>query len=116
VLEGTTLRILRIQDHLRRMGLGAEFVRRLISMKSVEAVDVRPGHYGMIGVLSDRESREAQRMLECVLKRANRIQRSRSETAQRMARHKQMLRKEAWQAGGGIDEATGDAATTTRTD
>jgi hypothetical protein len=112
VLEGATLRVLRIQDHLRRMGLGAEFVRRLIMKRRVEAVDVRKGHYGVVGVLGERESREAQRRLECVLARANRIHRERSETASRIARHKQMSRRAAPEAGdgSGLAGSTGQSA------
>ncbi|MET0225351.1 MAG: hypothetical protein ABW187_02820, partial [Dokdonella sp.] len=56
VLDGGTLRLLRVQDHLRRMGLGAEFMRRLASR--IEAVDVRAGAYGDAGIATPREAVE----------------------------------------------------------
>src|SRR5690606_13770454 len=39
VLSGGTLRLLRIQDHLRRLGLATEFMRLLINRDAIRAVD-----------------------------------------------------------------------------
>jgi hypothetical protein len=62
VVEGRTLRLLRVQDHLRRMGLGAEFMRRLAAR--IDAVDVRAGSYGEGGIATPREAAEFKTYLE----------------------------------------------------
>jgi hypothetical protein len=49
-LAGNTLRLLRVQDHVRRMGLAGAFMRLLIDQCPIENVDIRSGHYGLAGV------------------------------------------------------------------
>jgi len=78
VIEGTTVRVLRVQDHLRRMGLGAEFVRRVLARFEVQDVDIRPGHYGIAGVVTTREARQSQQEIDALVRRQQRLRRARS--------------------------------------
>ncbi|MGH8075846.1 MAG: hypothetical protein ACREPE_00775, partial [Lysobacter sp.] len=42
-----SLVMMRVQDHVRRLGLGAEFMQRIITgCPDLTGVNVRPGHYG----------------------------------------------------------------------
>ncbi|GMV27917.1 MAG: hypothetical protein AMXMBFR59_00420 [Rhodanobacteraceae bacterium] len=56
VVDGTTLRALRNQDHLRALGRGSEFIRLLLARVQVCHVEIRAGHYGPVGVVSLREA------------------------------------------------------------
>ncbi len=78
VIDGTTVRVLRVQDHLRRMGLGAEFVRRVLARFEVHDVDIRAGHYGIAGVVTTREARQSQREIDALVRRQQRLRRARS--------------------------------------
>jgi hypothetical protein len=63
-LSGDTLRLLRIQDHVRQLGLGAEFMRLLMSRVPIERVDIRSGHYGFDGICRNRTARDIAAQLE----------------------------------------------------
>lgn len=84
-LSGTTLRMLRVQDHVRRLGLGAEFMRLLIEHEPVDRVDIRSGHYGLAGVCRNRVAREIAEHLEALRLRALKRRRARND-AKRSAR------------------------------
>ena len=86
-----TLRLLRIQDHLRRLGLATEFVRLLINRQRVAAVDIRGGYYGAGGVCRNRVAARVQGWLEDALALARRRKRARrgASNAARAARHAQ---------------------------
>jgi hypothetical protein len=70
--------VLRVQDHLRRMGLGAEFMRLLIAQREVRGVDIRPGHYGLAGIVTKREAEESDAELDAMLRRQRRTRQSQS--------------------------------------
>jgi hypothetical protein len=78
VIDGTNLRVLRVQDHLRRMGLGAEFMRLLTAQREVRGVDIRPGHYGLLGVVTKREAEESATELDAMLRKQRRTRQSQS--------------------------------------
>ncbi|MCW5581105.1 MAG: cytochrome b/b6 domain-containing protein [Luteimonas sp.] len=80
-LSGGTLRLLRIQDHVRRLGLASEFMRLLINRSVVEGVDIRGGHYGLGGVCRNRRAAQVQAWLESVLALAHKRQRARNDAA-----------------------------------
>jgi hypothetical protein len=84
-LSGTTLRMLRVQDHVRRLGLGAEFMRQLIEREQIDEVDIRGGHYGLVGVCRNRTAREIAEHLEALRLRALKRKRARND-AKRGAR------------------------------
>jgi hypothetical protein len=87
-LAEDTLRLLRIQDHVRRLGLASEFMRLLINRQAISAVDIRGGYYGVGGVCRNRVAARLQRWLLDVLAQARRRQRARreAESAARAAR------------------------------
>ncbi len=60
VLDRGVLRVLRIQDHLRKLGLGAEFMDQLLALVEVGAVELRNGDYGLVGTVSPREAAALQ--------------------------------------------------------
>lgn len=76
VLDGTVLRTLRVQDHLRKLGLGAEFMRLLLAHVHVARVEIHPGHYGPVGVLSAREAAALQGEIEALRQQALRHRRA----------------------------------------
>lgn len=76
VVDGTTLRALRIQDHLRTLGLGSEFMRLLLARVHVSHVEIRPGHYGPVGVVSMREAIALQADIEALREQALRHRRA----------------------------------------
>ncbi|HRQ63494.1 MAG TPA: hypothetical protein PKZ76_01280 [Xanthomonadaceae bacterium] len=63
-IAGGTLVFFRIRDHLRRMGLGTEFMRRLIAQRRIAEVAIRAGHYGAVGVLTNTEAQKLIEQLE----------------------------------------------------
>lgn len=67
VMAAGTLRLLRVQDHMRRLGLATEFMRLLINRHAVAAVDIRSGYYGLDGVCLDRHARRLQQWLQRTL-------------------------------------------------
>ncbi len=69
-MSGTRLRMFRIQDHLRKLGLGAEFMRLLLARQKVDGVAIGPGHYGAVGVLTRHAARELEGRLEDLRRRA----------------------------------------------
>lgn len=81
VMAGGTLRLLRIQDHVRRIGLATEFLRLLINRHAIEAVDVRGGYYGLGGVCRNRRAAQVQAWLDDALQLARRRQRARIDAA-----------------------------------
>ncbi len=89
--EGT-LRLLRIQDHVRRLGLATEFLRLLLNRQVVDAVDIRGGWYGLGGVCRNRTAARVQDWLEDALALARQRRRARSEAvnAARQARRAAM--------------------------
>lgn len=95
-LSGTTLRLLRVQDHVRRMGLGAEFMRLLIERPAtvVEVVDVRGGHYGLAGICRNRVAADVTRRLEALRTSALRRRQERND-ARRRARAARPRREDA---------------------
>lgn len=70
IVVGTTLRVLRVQDHLRKLGLGAEFMRLLVARAELRNVDVASGHYGVVGVVTHRDAAALQAELEKLLQQA----------------------------------------------
>ena len=76
VVDGGTLRVLRIQDHLRNLGLGAEFMRLLLARVRVTAADVRSGHYGPVGIVSARDAAALQAEIEALRQQALRHRRA----------------------------------------
>ncbi|MEO8671962.1 MAG: hypothetical protein ABI411_11655 [Tahibacter sp.] len=79
VVEGTSLRVLRVQDHLRKMGLGAEFMRRLIASVKVLDVEIRSGHYGAVGVYTNRDAQSLQNDLAKLLQQTRKHRQARNE-------------------------------------
>lgn len=79
VVVGGSLRLLRVQDHLRGLGLGAEFIRRLLSQVKIEHVEIRPGHYGVVGACGKRRAKYYQGRLEEWLQMARKHLRSRDD-------------------------------------
>ena len=80
-LSGGTLRLLRIQDHVRRLGLASEFMRLLINRSAVGAVDIRGGYYGLGGVCRNRRAEKIQGWLESALALALKRQHARNDAA-----------------------------------
>ena len=64
IICGQYLRLLRVQDHVRRMGLAGVFMRLLMDQCPIENVDIRSGHYGLAGVCRSRTAREVAERLE----------------------------------------------------
>src|SRR5690606_24730322 len=95
--EGT-LRLLRIQDHVRRLGLATEFLRLLINRQVVDAVDIRGGWYGRGGVCRNRTATRVRLWLEDALALARRRQRARID-AVHAARQDRRARRRAPPAG-----------------
>jgi hypothetical protein len=62
--------VLRVQDHLRKLGLGAEFMRLLVARAELRNVDVGSGHYGVIGVVTHRDAAALRAELEKLLQQA----------------------------------------------
>lgn len=81
VVSGRTLRLLRVQDHVRRLGLATEFMRLLINRHVVTAVDIRGGHYGIGGICLDRHARRLQAWLQRTLALARHRHQARSDAA-----------------------------------
>src|SRR5690606_13484062 len=81
VVSGRTLRLLRVQDHVRRLGLATEFMRLLINRHVVTAVDIRGGHYGIGGICLDRHARRLQAWLQRTLALARPRDQARPEAA-----------------------------------
>lgn len=75
VVDGRVLRVLRIQDHLRKLGLGAEFMRRLLEQVAVAEVAVREGDYGPAGALTARDAAAVQEAVETIWRREARRRR-----------------------------------------
>ena len=101
-LSGGTLRLLRIQDHVRRLGLASEFMRLLISRSAIEAVDIRGGYYGLGGVCRNRRAAQVQAWLEGVLALAHKRRRARNDAAR--------ARREAHRARLAAERAIDDPA------
>lgn len=80
VLADDTLRLLRVQDHVRRLGLGAEFMRLLMDRVPIEAMDIRSGHYGLDGVCRNRTAREIAGQLEALRLLAIKRKRARNDS------------------------------------
>ncbi|WP_149195098.1 hypothetical protein [Luteimonas suaedae] len=78
VLSGGTLRLLRVQDHLRRMGLATEFMRLLASRQRIDAVEVSPGYYGAAGVWRSGAARRVNDWLRGLLLQTGKRHRERS--------------------------------------
>ena len=70
VIDGTTLRMLRVQDHLRRMGLGLEFMRGLLKVHGVDRIEVKHGFYGPVGRLTEKEALASSAYLAGLLSKA----------------------------------------------
>jgi hypothetical protein len=69
-----------VQDHVRQMGLGAEFMRLLMDRVPVDAVDIRSGHYGLDGVCRNRTAREIAGQLETLRLLALKRKRARNDS------------------------------------
>ncbi len=79
-LAGNTLRLLRVQDHVRRMGLAGTFMRLLIDQCPIENVDIRSGHYGLAGVCRNRTARDVAERLETLRRLALKHKRARNDS------------------------------------
>ena len=110
VLAGNTLRLLRVQDHVRQLGLGAEFMRLLTDRLPVEAIDVRSGHYGLDGVLRNRTARDITRQLETLRLLALKRKRARNDSTRgkRIANRQRIRAAPLPAAGHAEDERTED--------
>jgi hypothetical protein len=80
-LSGNSLRLLRVQDHVRGLGIGAEFMGLLIDQHIIRQVDVRAGYYGLAGICRNRTAREIADQLEVMRLRALKIKRARNDSA-----------------------------------
>lgn len=80
VLGERQLRLLRVQGHLRHLGLGTEFMRILLQREPVEGVDIRGGYYGLAGVCRNRVARELGAYLRDMLERTRRRRDARHES------------------------------------
>lgn len=80
-LSGNDLRLLRVQDHVRGLGIGAEFMGLLIDQYTVKHVDIRAGYYGLAGICRNRTAREIAQQLEALRLRAIKIKRARNDSA-----------------------------------
>jgi hypothetical protein len=98
-LSGRTLRLLRVQDHVRGMGLATELMRQLINEQAVADVDIRPGHYGVGGVCLERNARPLRQWLQRTLGLA--LHRHRSLSAANRARRQVQAERERQQAQDG---------------
>jgi hypothetical protein len=103
-LAGDTLRLLRVQDHVRRLGLGATFMRLLMDRAPVEAVDIRSGHYGLDGVFHSLAARDLAEQLETLRVLALKRKRARND----LARSKRIARQRARTAPLPGDDQTDD--------
>ena len=70
ILDRGVLRVLRVQDHLRKLGLGAEFMDQLLSLADVDAVELRDGDYGLVGKVSPREAATLQARITALWQQA----------------------------------------------
>ncbi|WP_257387936.1 hypothetical protein, partial [Tahibacter caeni] len=70
VVDRGVLRVLRIQDHLRKLGLGAEFMRLLLARVAVDAVELRSGDYGIVGPVGPREAAALQAQITALWQQA----------------------------------------------
>ena len=83
---GDELRLLRIQDHLRRLGLGTEFMRQLVQRRmadgcAITRVDVPDGSYGLGGLCTESASAELNKRLQQLLNQAQQSQRAQAKDA-----------------------------------
>lgn len=78
-VSGKVLRLLRVQDHIRQLGLGAEFMRLLMDKCPIDTVDIRGGHYGLAGVCRNRTARDVSEQLEALRQRALKRKRARND-------------------------------------
>lgn len=76
VVDRGVLRVLRIQDHLRQLGLGAEFMRLLLARISPDAVELRSGDYGIVGVVTPREAATLQARISALWQQALKYRRN----------------------------------------
>jgi hypothetical protein len=65
----STLIVMRVQDHLRHMGLGSEFMRLLVATQKITSVHIRPGYYGPVGAFSNRDAAALQQQITALLGR-----------------------------------------------
>ncbi len=70
LVQESTLLLFRIQDHVRRLGLGSVFMRRLLAVQSIDKVAIAGGDYGPVGLLSDAEREAMQAQLSRMLRDA----------------------------------------------
>jgi len=73
VLCGNTLRMLRVQDHLRQMGLGLAFMRSVAAVARDIEVDVPSGDYGLVGNVTPEQAESIGDALRSLLARARAI-------------------------------------------
>lgn len=85
VLDRGVLRVLRIQDHLRKLGLGAEFMDQLLALAEVDAVELRDGDYGLVGKVSPREAATLQARISALWQQALTHRRNGSQRQGQMA-------------------------------
>jgi hypothetical protein len=85
-LSGRSLVLFRIQDHVRRLGLGAAFMRLLVGSRGMHRIAIAPGHYGGAGVLRRSECEALQEQLEEMQETALRRRQARTRAALRRQR------------------------------
>ncbi len=109
-LAGRTLRLLRVQDHVRQLGLGAEFMRLLMDKSPMDAIDIRSGHYGLAGVCRNRTARELNERLEALRLNALKRKRARNDAARsrRIAAREQRDRTAPPPVGRGMQDPAED--------
>jgi hypothetical protein len=87
VFAANQLRLLRVQDHVRSLGLGGEFVRMLVHRYSVsDRVVVGAGDYGPLGRMSRQEAEHHQARFAAMVGKANRLLREERAKADAAAR------------------------------
>ena len=70
VLDGTVMKILRVQDHLRQMGLGLAFMRSVAAVNPDVSVELSDGDYGLVGNLTKSRAETMQNDLRTLLTKA----------------------------------------------
>jgi hypothetical protein len=75
VVNAGCIRLLRIQNHVRFMGLATRFLKHIFESpvaeggKKVETVQIAPGDYGLAGYCGDAEAAKLSALLQAILDR-----------------------------------------------
>lgn len=109
VLAGRTLRLLRIQNHLRKLGLSRMFMWLLLGTYGMDPkVEIRSGFYGSGGICSNRKARQTAEILDKLLQQA--LKRKRDESAAEKRERAWLARRAAARPAAGAGQGSGTAA------